>query len=270
MKKFSSVFLTFFLIATMIFSGCQSKENDTGEQVEKDQKTTEKVELTVSAAASLTDAMAEIEKAFLKEYSSIDLTFSFGGSGNLAKQIEQGAPVDVFLSADSKWTDTLAKKDLVLKDTITSFTGNKLVLISPKDSEPNITSFQELKSNDWKQLSIGEPESVPAGQYSKDTLESINLWNHVKDKIIFAKDVRQVLTYVESGNADLGIVYSSDALMSDKVQVLAEAEEKWHDPIVYPAAVVKASKHQDEAKQFVEFLSSEKAQSILKKYGFKK
>ncbi|WP_432776858.1 molybdate ABC transporter substrate-binding protein [Brevibacillus gelatini] len=229
---------------------------------------TEKTALMVSAAASLTDALDELKASFEAENPGTTLTFIFGSSGKLATQISQGAPSDVFLSASQKDMDGLEEKQLIVKETRQNFTGNALVLIADKDSTLAIPSFADLDKPEIKYIAVGAPETVPAGRYAKEALETLKLWDTLSGRMVFASDVRQVLTFVESGNADVGIVYSSDAAISKEVKVLATASPEWHKPIVYPGAVVSNSKHPDAAKAFLAYLTSDKGKAILQKYGF--
>ncbi|QTD43293.1 molybdate ABC transporter substrate-binding protein [Sporosarcina sp. Te-1] len=222
----------------------------------------------VSAAASLTDALTELQKTFETEHPDIRLSFNFGSSGKLATQIEQGAPADVFLSASEQDMNRLEKANLIDKDSRIDFTNNTLVLIAEKNRKGGPNSFAAIDPSELQHLAIGEPESVPAGRYSKQVLEELGLWESLHGKLVFGSDVRQVLTHVEMGNADYGIVYSSDAAISKKVRVLATADEDWHAPIVYPGAVVKKTEHPEEAQAFLEFLTGEEGTIILRTYGF--
>lgn len=277
-KRISIGFLVLLFI--MILSvGCSqnngannpSQQQNAEEQKQETVKPEEKqTELMISAAASLTDSLNEMKQVYETEHSSVKLAFNFGGSGKLATQIEQGAPTDLFLSADQKSMDKLEEKSLIAVGSRADFTGNKLVLVGEENSEITITSLKEIDPNKLSQIAIGEPEGVPAGKYAKEALEALGKWEDVQPKLVYAKDVRQVLTYVESGNADIGFVYSSDANASEKVKVLAEADATLHTPIVYPAAIVTDSKNQAEAQQFINFLLSDVGQSILEKYGFVK
>ncbi|MGC5325505.1 molybdate ABC transporter substrate-binding protein [Brevibacillus sp. SYSU BS000544] len=187
----------------------------------------QKANLTIAAAASLTDAMNELKTGFSEEYPNYNLTFTFGSSGKLLTQIQQGAPVDVFLSASQKEMDTLQSTSSLVPNTRVNFAGNQLVLIAPKDSKLPLTSFDKIDVASLKQIAFGNPESVPAGRYAKETFESVKLWDKLQGKIVYGSDVRQVLTYVESGNVDLGVVFTSDALSTDKVKILGIANEKW-------------------------------------------
>lgn len=227
----------------------------------------ESLELTVSAAASLQDAMKEIQPIYEGENPNITITYNFGSSGSLQQQIEQGAPADVFLSAAPKQMNALQEKDLLLEGTRQDLLKNSIVLVVPKESS-SLADFKELETEKASKIAIGEPESVPAGQYSKEVLASLNLFEPLRSKFVFAKDVRQVLTYVETGNVDAGLVYATDAKVSDRVKVAATAPEGSHAPIIYPVAVLKDSSNPEAAKEFVEFLTSDRAKTIFKEYGF--
>ena len=244
----------------LMLTGCSAGESN---------KPAEAVEIMVSAAASLTDALTDMKASFEKEHENIVVTFNFGSSGKLVKQIEQGAPSDVFLSASKRDMDKLEEGQLLLDGTRVDFTANELVLITNKNESFIMDSFEDIDPSTIAHIAIGEPESVPVGRYTKEVLENIGLWEPLQDKMVLGSDVRQVLTHVEMGNVDLGVVYSSDAKNSDKVKVLATANAEWHGPIVYPGAVVSETKHPEEAKAFLAFLTGDGGKEILKKYGFK-
>jgi len=225
-----------------------------------------KVSLTISAAASLKDTLVEIEASYKQSHANIDFINNFAGSGTLAAQIDQGAPVDVFVSAATRQMDDLESKGLIATGTRRDLLRNTLVLIVPLDSK--LRDFVGLTGSGIRMIALGDPASVPAGQYGRQTLLGLRLLDKISTKIVFAKDVRQVLTYVETGNADAGLVYASDAQSSNKVRVVATAPESSHDAIVYPAAVVKGSHNQEGALKFVEYLSSPEAKAIFVKHGF--
>ncbi len=250
-----------FLAVTLV--GCSSQDADIPGN--EGQQSAEPVTLLVSAAASLTDAMADIEKAYQEEHSNVSFDFNLGSSGSLQQQIEQGAPADVFISAAKGKMDPLEEKDLIVKETRKDVVKNTLVLVVGKDND-TIKSFEDLEKA--RVIAMGEPDSVPAGKYASETLTNLNLLDKLKDKMVYAKDVRQVLAYVESGDAEAGLVYQTDANISDKVKVAAVADGSLHSPLVYPVAVIKDSENQEEAKAFVDFLSSEKAAVIFEKHGF--
>ncbi len=223
--------------------------------------------LLVSAAASLKDALEEIKPLYQKKNPGVNLTFNFGASGALLQQIEQGAPADIFISAAKRQMDTLDQKGALVPGTRTNLANNRLVLIVPNGSK-TVTGFMSLKKPEVKRISIGEPRSVPAGQYAEQVLQKLNLWNDVKPKLVYGNNVRQVLAAVESGNADAGLVYTTDARISNKVKAVATANDSDHSPIVYPMAVLKSSKNANAAGSFVRYLSSSEAKNVLRQYGF--
>jgi len=226
-----------------------------------------KVSLTISAAASMTDAMNKIQKLYQTDHPNVTLTMNYGSSGILEQQIEQGAPVDVFISAANKQMDQLEKKSLVVTGTRKVLLQNHLVLIVPKGISA-VTGFDDLTKAAVKFIAIGEPSSVPAGQYAQETLTTMGLWDKLQSKLVMGKDVRTVLTYVESKNADAGLVYSTDVLTSQDVVVVTAAPEASHSPIVYLAAVISTSKNQPAAKDFEAYLSGALATAVFKNYGF--
>ena len=223
--------------------------------------------LLVSAAASLKDAMEEIKSLYQQGKPNVNINYNFGASGALQQQIEQGAPADIFISAAKKQVDALEQKQLLVAGTRSILAKNRLVLIVPK-GVTGVTSFYNLKDGKIKKIAIGEPRSVPAGQYAEQVLDKLKILPLVKSKLVYANNVRQVLASVESGNADAGLVYATDAKISDKVRVVVAADEKYHSAIVYPVAVVKSSKNISAAKDFVQFLSNGQAKAVLRKYGF--
>jgi molybdate transport system substrate-binding protein len=224
-------------------------------------------EITVSAAISLKDALDEISHLYTSEHPDAEVHFNLGGSGTLQRQIEQGAPVDIFISASRKEMDSLQSQGLMAPDTRKDLVRNGVVLIVPS-GRASISRFQDLTNAAVKTVALGEPQTVPAGKYAQEVLTHFGIYDQLKPKLVLAKDVRQVLTYVETGNADAGIVYATDAKISKKVTVVATAPEDSHSPVVYPAAVIKDSKNPAGAKAFLEFLAGEKARTVFQKYGF--
>ena len=223
--------------------------------------------LTVSVAASLQNAMIELAPAFEHSQPGIKLAFNFGGSGTLEQQIEHGAPADVFFAAAPKPMDALASKGLILADTRRDLLRNQVVLIAPKNG-PGPASFRELTGKQVKLIALGDPSSVPAGDYGRQTLQALNLWAALQSKLVLAKDVRQVLTYVETGSADAGIVYATDARESSRVRIEDTAPEETHTPVVYPIAVVKDSHNVRAARALVAFLAGRDAASVFARHGF--
>ncbi|MFC7439785.1 molybdate ABC transporter substrate-binding protein [Laceyella putida] len=227
-------------------------------------------EITVLTAASLSDVMKELERKYESAHPQVDLVPSFASSGKLKQQIEQGAPADLFLSASSKEMDDLLRKGLIDSKFHADLVSNELVLIIPKDSPCPIKGWSDLTSAAVNKLSIGQPETVPAGRYAKQTLEHLHLWKQLQPKMIFAGDVRQVLAHVKSGNADAGIVYLTDAATTDGITVAGVANPQTHPPIVYPIGVIKATKQPKQTQDFYHWLQGPEASFLFSKYGFKK
>ncbi|MGD6815983.1 molybdate ABC transporter substrate-binding protein [Metabacillus sp. 113a] len=225
-----------------------------------------KTEITVSAAASLKEVLQDINDDFQQANPNIRVSFNFGGSGTLRRQILQGAPADLFFSAAEDHFEELKKEGLVDESHSGNLAGNEMVLITAKDDQ-DIQSFQDLP-NMKGPFSIGTPESVPAGKYAKEALKNLKLWEKVSSGIVYGKDVRQVLTYVSTGNAQAGIVYRTDAASSGDVKFIAAPPAGSYSPIVYPLGILKQTSHPQEAKAFYEFLRGEKAAEVFEKYGF--
>lgn len=258
-------FLSWVFVSLVFFISCNQITTPNPTSIAN--PTAQPISLTVSAAASLKDAMDEIKSLYSKEQPKVNLTYNFGSSGALQQQIEQGARVDIFISAANKQIDALQQKGLLVNGTRKDLLKNQLVLIAPQNSN-DVTDFKDLTSPRIKKIALGEPKSVPAGQYAQQVLTSLKIADQIKSKSVYAKDVRQALNYVESGNTDAGIVYLSDAKSTQKVKIVATASEKSHSPIVYPIAILKSSKHLDAAKNFVQFLSGNAAKSVFEKQGF--
>ena len=224
-------------------------------------------ELTVFAAASLTDALKAAAVTYEKQ-SDDKVVFNFGASSLLERQIEEGAPADIFFSADEAKMDQLEKKNLVLKGTRKSRLSNSLVIITAADSDIKIKSAADLASATIRRIALADPKAVPAGIYSKAYLEKENLWSAVEPKIVPTDNVRAALAAVESGNIEAGMVFKTDAAISKKVKVAFEVPAKDSPKISYPVAVIKDSKQVESAKKFVEYLGSEDAAKTFEKYGF--
>lgn len=225
-------------------------------------------DVTVSAAASLKDALTAIRDSFARSHPDVALMLNFGASGTLQLQIEQGAPADVFISAAPQQMDALAAKGLILADTRLDLLRNELVLIVPTDSK-NVTGFSDLGRADVRVVAIGDPRSVPAGAYAQQVLSALGLADSVKGKTVLGTDVRQVLADVETASADAGLVYATDAAISTRVRIVADAPANTHMPIVYPVAVLKSSAHPDTARAFIQYLQGPDARHIFQKYGFR-
>lgn len=223
--------------------------------------------VTVFAAASLTDAMNEIAKRYTDQ-NKVAVHKSFGSSGTLAKQIEKGAPADIFVSADTKWMHYLKEKKAINQASVVNLLGNKLVLVAPKGQSFKI----EMRENfDFShaligKLCTGETSSVPIGIYAKQALEKMGWWADIQPRIVGTQDVRAALAFVERGECSAGIVYQTDANVSDRVEVIATFPPESHEPIVYPLGLVMQSSPQ--AKQFYVYLQSAQARQVFSKYGF--
>lgn len=241
-----------FLILLSLLSGCSPSHNETT-----------KTELTVSAAVSLKDAMEEVVLLF-EETNNIDIQLNLASSGTLSKQIEQGAPVDVFLSANNEEFAKLVKNKKIRENSVVPLLKNKLVVISSSSSD--IDSFAEAMKSDT--FAIGLPETVPAGLYAKEALINLGKWESIAGSIIYAKDVRQVLSYVETGNVQAGIVYKTDAFITDKVNNIFTFDDSLHSPIIYPVGVTESTKEIDAAIEFSDFLQTEEALGVFEKHGF--
>ena len=226
------------------------------------------VTINVAAAASLTDALKEINTTYTQGKPNVTITPNFASSGTLQTQIENGAPVDVFISAAATQMDNLQKKELLLNDTRKNLLNNKLVLIVPADSTLGLTSFNDLVSDKVKKVAVGDPKSVPAGTYARQAFDQLGITSRIQPKEVLGGDVRQILTYVEGDNVDAGVVYATDALTSHKVKVVASAPAEINAKIIYPVAVIKASKIPEAAKEYLNFLFSTQAKTVFEKYGF--
>jgi molybdate transport system substrate-binding protein len=225
------------------------------------------ITLLVSAAASLREVLQQVGSTYQQTKPNLKIKYNFGASGALQQQIEQGAPVDVFISAATRQIDALDQRGKLVSGTRTTLATNRLVLIVPAGKQ-GVSRFSDLARSTVKRIAIGEPRSVPAGQYAEQVLQKLNIYTQVKSKFVYANNVRQVLAAVESGNADAGIVYVTDAKISNKVRIVATAASSSHSPITYPAAVLKRSKNAGAAREFLQYLRSNQAQSVFRKSGF--
>lgn len=228
-----------------------------------------KVDLTMAAAISLKGSLDEIVELYKAEKPNVKMTMNYDASGTLQKQIEEGAPIDLFFSAATSNMNALKEKELMNNASVKNLVQNKLVLVVPSDSKLKITGFEDLKNADVKKVAIGEPSIVPAGKYADQVITYLNMKDALKDKLVFAKNVAEVRTWVESGNVDAGAIYSTDAMVSgDKVIIVGAASEGSHDPIVYPVGVVKATKHSAAAQDFLNFLTTDVAKAAFVKHGY--
>ncbi|WP_049771585.1 MULTISPECIES: molybdate ABC transporter substrate-binding protein [Thermincola] len=250
------------LLSILPLNGCGQK----GVSSEKALQGKKEIILDVSAAASLKDVLTEVRKMYEEKNPGIRLRFNFASSGTLQRQIEQGAPADLFFSAGEEQMDALVKQDLVENPVIIS--GNRLALIAPAGEPIEIGSLEDILSRKLDKIAIGNPDTVPAGEYTEEALQKTGLYEKLSSKLVFAKDVRQVLAYVETGNADAGFVYRSDAVLSKNVKTLFIIPSGLHRPIKYPGAVIKGSDHREQAEDFLEFMGEEEVRKVFQKYGF--
>ena len=226
-------------------------------------------EVNLAAAASLKNVYDEkLIPMFEQKYPGVKVTPTYASSGDLQTQIENGLKADVFMSAANKQMDALAKENLVDNSTNLQFLENKVVLIVPKDSTSNISSFEDLKNVEGN-IALGDPKSVPAGQYGEEVLNNTGVWNDVESKLSLGTDVTAVLNQVAQGSAECGIVYATDAKSNDNVKVVCEApDDALKTPVIYPVAVVKNTDNSDAAQKFIDFLNTKEAKEVFKEYGF--
>lgn len=224
-------------------------------------------EITVFAAASLTDALQEIATTYEKAGGD-KIVLNLGASSALARQIEEDAPADIFFSADEAKMDSLAKKGLVVAGMRKSLLSNTLVIVVPADSTVRITSAKDLATSKVRALALAEPQSVPAGIYAKEYLRGLKLWSKVIDKVIPTENVRAALAAVESGNVEAGIVYKTDAGISKKVRIAFEVPAAEGPKISYPVALIAGSERKEAARKFLAYLKSPAALDVFRRYGF--
>ena len=288
MKKPFAVVMAAMMVAG-IMAGCSSKPQETtaaatetetiaaettAAETEAESKAEAKADLgeqsiLVAAAASLKNAYEdELIPMFEEQYPGVTVEGTYDSSGKLQTQIEEGLEADVFMSAATKQMKALDEEGMIASDTIVNLLENKIVLIVPTGSDSKIDSFEKI--GDAASIALGDPESVPAGQYAKEALTNLNVWDSIQDKVSFGTNVTEVLNQVAAASADAGIVYATDAASkADQVTVVAEAPEgSLEKKVIYPVAVVKATAHEDAAKAFVDFLQTPEAIAVFESYGF--
>lgn len=288
MKKPFAVVMAAMMVAGMM-AGCSSKPQETtaaatetetiaaettAAETEAESKEEAKADLgeqsiLVAAAASLKNAYEdELIQMFEEQYPGVTVEGTYDSSGKLQTQIEEGLEADVFMSAATKQMKALDEEGMIASDTIVNLLENKIVLIVPTGSDSKIDSFEKI--GDAASIALGDPESVPAGQYAKEALTNLNVWDSIQDKVSFGTNVTEVLNQVAAASADAGIVYATDAASkADQVTVVAEAPEgSLEKKVIYPVAVVKATAHEDAAKAFVDFLQTPEAIAVFESYGF--
>lgn len=226
------------------------------------------VELTIAAAASLTAPLKEIIANYAAVAPNVKITVNYGASGTLQTQIENGAPTDIFFSAAAKQMDALDSEGLMVTDSITKLLKNEIVLIVPTDSKLTISKFEDAATDAVIKIALGDVKSVPAGQYAQDTFTYLNLWDKISAKAVYGSDVKQVLSWVSSGDVDCGVVYKTDAVSDSTVKTVADAPDGSHKAVSYPVGIVKASTQQETAKEFIVYLKSSEGMDVFQKYGF--
>jgi molybdate transport system substrate-binding protein len=265
MKKASLLFIV-LIVLSFTFAGCGGQAGDEASPPAEG-TAEEAVEVNISAASSLTDALTEIQTEFAKESKAV-LRFNYGASGTLQQQIEQGAPCDLFISASKANMDSLEEAGLIVPGSRKNILGNSLTLIAAAEKSDVIKDYGALSAGSVQRISVGMPDLVPAGKYAQQSLQNLNVWDQIQEKIVNAKDVKQVLQYVDSGNVDCGIVYKTDAMIMKTGVVVLDLPESSHDPIVYPAALIKDSAQPAAAEKFYDFLQTDYAKGVFEKYGF--
>lgn len=247
-----------------------AQETETESQAAQDTpETEEQTEILVAAAASLKNAYEEeLIPMFREEHPEIIVTGTYDSSGKLQTQIEEGLEADVFMSAATAQMDALNEEGLIQTDTIVNLLENKIVLIAPASGGEDLNSFEDIVKA--QSIALGDPASVPAGQYAREALTSLGLWDQIQDRVSFGTNVTEVLNQVAASSADAGIVYATDAAsMPEDVRVIGEAPEgSLAEPVIYPVAVTASSAHPEEARAFVDFLQTEEAMEVFESYGF--
>lgn len=274
--KIGLLLLTVCIAGMAAITGCASGTGnvteskaglETGTEIETGTEAAEDTTIMIAAAASLEACLTrQLIPLFEEKNPRIKVIGTYDSSGKLQTQIEEGAEADVFISAALKQMDALKEQGLVEEKEIVNLLVNKIVLIVPAGSEKGYHSFDDIVKAE--QIAVGDPESVPAGEYAKEALTALGLWEEVSKKSSFGTNVTEVLNWVAEGSADAGIVYATDAARTDKVKVVSEAPPNSVKNPVYPVGVVKASTHQEAGKRFVDFLQTEEALSIFTENGF--
>lgn len=270
--------------AGMVLAGCSgqseterdAQESESAQETETESQAAQdtpaadgQTEILVAAAASLKNAYEEeLIPMFQEEHPEIIVTGTYDSSGKLQTQIEEGLEADVFMSAATAQMDALNEEGLIQTDTIVNLLENKIVLIAPASGGEDLNSFEDIVKA--QSIALGDPASVPAGQYAREALTNLGLWDQIQDRVSFGTNVTEVLNQVAASSADAGIVYATDAAsMPEDVRVIGEAPEgSLAEPVIYPVAVVAASAHPEEARAFVDFLQTEEAMEVFESYGF--
>ncbi len=258
MRKYLILIFTIYLV--IFLTGCSNFKEDDISSIERET-------IYIAIAASMKNCFDdEIIPEFEKKHTNIKVFPTYDSSGKLKIQIEEGMETDLFISASMEYMNNLKEKDLVDKNSITKILENKIVLILPRESDYSINSFEEILKVDT--IALGDPRSVPAGQYAKEVFEYYNIWEDVLKKVSLGNNVIEVLNWVSESSADAGVVYATDAASNKNVQIILEAPEGSVSKIVYPLGIVKSSIKKDSAQIFIEFLKNKEAIHIFERYGF--
>ena len=260
LKKIKSIVigLLFLYGSCFLLVGCSNNGIETNKEISK---------ITVSVATSLKDVMEEIKIDYVNKNKNVKIDYNFGSTGSLQQQIEQGAAVDLFISAALKQMKVLEEKNLIVENTRIDLLKNRIVLIVPSNNN-QIFSFEDLMKDSVIKIGIGDLSSVPAGSYAKEVLDYYKLFEKIENKFVYGKDIKEVLLWVETKNAEAGIVYETDIKLASDVKVVAIAPEDSHKPVIYPAAVLKNAQNQQGAKDFLNYLKGDEAKAKFEKFGF--
>jgi len=270
MKSKMGLVLVICLVSILALAGCSgnSSEKASNDSSTPSQTSETNTTILLAAAASLQNCLGDkIIPMFEKKYPNIKVEATYDSSGKLQAQIEEGADVDVFMSAAMKQMKALDDRELIIKDSIIPLLENSIVAIVPKGDTANYSGFEDILKAEV--IAIGDPESVPAGQYAKEAFENIKIWNMVSAKSSLGTNVTEVLNWVAEGSANAGVVYSTDAAMNDKVEIIGSAPEGSVSKVIYPIGVVKKTTKEESARLFTEFLKSDEAIKIFESFGFK-
>ncbi|API92199.1 molybdate ABC transporter substrate-binding protein [Virgibacillus pantothenticus] len=254
-----------FCISIVLLSGCSMSDEE-----QLFEKPAEQNKILVAADSSLTDVLPELISRFEEQQPTISVDIIFASSGQLAGNIQQGAPVDLFLSANKEWTDTLEKEGLIVKKSQESFAHNRLVLISHPTNKLQLSNLKDLQQKSFEKLVLGDPVNVTAGDYAQKAFQSseINLWDKLKNKTIDVKDIADIINHVNEHKRALGVVYASDAYENEQVNIVHEIDKTLHPPIIYETGITSYSTNHHDAKVLTDFLSSKQAAKTFKEYGF--
>ncbi|MCR8846536.1 molybdate ABC transporter substrate-binding protein [Paenibacillus sp. SC116] len=262
-SKFRAL-IAYLLLPVLLLHSCNLLPSTPSSDNEPAQGT-----LVVSAEASLQTVLVEIKDSFERKYPHVNVQFNFGASGALQKQIEQGVATDIFMPASNKQMNSLIKSGFVADDQQRDLLSNELVVIVNTTNKQTWSSLEKLTSAEMERIALGDPKSDSAGMYTEQTLQRLYFWSDIKDKAVFTKDVRQVLSYVDTGNVDAGFVYRTDALGAKNSKIVHFVNPKHHDPIIYPIGIIQQTRNAEAAQLWVEYVQQPEAQQIFKRYGFK-